>query len=155
MLKLLNYLSILLAGLCILGSCTIFKHRTEENRHTSVKQSREQALDFSYRKKDSLSRIWYFWTDSAFRFHPDSGFMGRSGGLIARESMISTVGENRSAHTVRNDDIVSGSERKIKTTRLVPFGGVIGIGFVLVLVILFIYRRKIGSFWKLIFVKFL
>ncbi|WP_286775274.1 MULTISPECIES: hypothetical protein [Sphingobacterium] len=146
MLRLLNYLSILLAGLCILSSCTIFKHRTEENQHTSVKQNREQALDFSYRKKDSLSRTWYFWTDSAFRFHPDSGFMARSGGLIAKESMITTLGENRSAHTVRNDDIVSGSERKTKMTRLAPLVWVLAIDFVLVLVILFICRRKIRTF---------
>ncbi|WP_286776756.1 hypothetical protein [Sphingobacterium sp. UBA2074] len=147
MLKLLNYLSILLAGLCILGSCTIFKHRTEENQYTSAKHHQEKEVDFSYRKNDSLSRFWYFWTDSAFRFHPDSGFMGRSGGLIVRESMTSTVGENRSAHTVRKDDIVSGSERKSKTTRLMTFGGLIVIGFVLIiLMVLFICRRKIRTF---------
>lgn len=146
MLKLLNYLSSLLAGLCILGSCTIFKHRTEENQYTSAKHHKEKEVDFSYRKNDSLSRLWYFWTDSAFRFHPDSGFMGRSGGLIVRESMTSTVGENRSAHTVRKDDITSGSERKTKMTRLAPLGWVLAIGFVLVLVILFICRRKIRTF---------
>ncbi|WP_333625508.1 hypothetical protein [Sphingobacterium siyangense] len=147
MLKLLNYLLAFISGLCILSSCTIFKHRTEENQHTSVKQSREQALDFNYRKKDSLSRIWYFWTDSAFRFHPDSGFMGRSGGLITSESMISAVQGSQSIRMARRDDLRSSSERKTKATWLVPFGGVIAIGFVLVLVILFIYRRKIGSFW--------
>jgi len=146
MLKLLNYLSSLLAGICILGSCTIFKHRTEENQYTSAKHHKEKEVDFSYRKNDSLSRLWYFWTDSALRFHPDSGFMTRSGGLIVRESMTSTVGENRSAHTVRKDDIVSGSERKTKMTRLAPLGWVLAIGFVLVLVIFFICRRKIRTF---------
>ncbi|WP_153846068.1 hypothetical protein [Sphingobacterium paramultivorum] len=147
MLKLLNYLSILLAGLCILGSCTIFKHRTEENQYTSAKHHKEKEVNFSYRKNDSLSRLWYFWTDSAFRFHPDSGIMGRSGGMIVRESMKSDVQGSQSIHVAYRDDLQSSSERKSKTTRVAPFGVVIVIGFVLILLmVLFICRRKIRTF---------
>lgn len=153
MLKLLNYLLISISGLLILSSCTIFKHRTEENQHTSAEHHKEKEVDFSYRKNDSFSRIWYFWTDSAVRFHPDSGIMVSFGGMIVRESMTSSLQGSGSSHVAHRDDLQSSSERKSRTTRLKPLGGVLAIGIVLILIILFIFNRKIKSFWKSLYTQ--
>jgi len=75
-------------GLLILISCKLYEHKKRDKReeveidwqHTELRQ---RLYTF---RQDTLSRRWYFWTDSAFRFHPDSGLLAQSGILLGQES---------------------------------------------------------------------
>jgi len=96
----------------LLYSCKLYQsERKEALREEQTQSNYKQQLDIWYSgQRDSQSRYWYFWTDSSFRFHPDSGLVGRNGQLamlesnaITSESMeISTNSSN--SHTQRLHD---------------------------------------------------
>ncbi|WP_146190976.1 MULTISPECIES: hypothetical protein [Sphingobacterium] len=79
-------------GLLILISCKLYEHKKRDKReeveidwqHTELRQ---RLYTF---RQDTLSRRWYFWTDSSYRFHPDSGFIGQQGKLVMLESKVTT-----------------------------------------------------------------
>jgi len=74
--------------LSLLVSCKIYlnkKYQKQQETDTH-RQYTEQLRRLYSDHQDTLSRLWYFWTDSAFRFSPDSGLSARSGGLVWHES---------------------------------------------------------------------
>ena len=74
--------------LYLLISCKIYenkKHGKEEEVDKEQQYSEQHQLLYTARQ-DTHSRLWYFGTDSPFRFHPDSGLFARSGGLLLQES---------------------------------------------------------------------
>ncbi|WP_418359741.1 hypothetical protein [Sphingobacterium detergens] len=101
-----------------------------------------QVVDFSYKKQDSLFRTWYVWTDSGFRFHPDSGLIGRAGGLIAQESRKSTTQKNQFAADVAEESSRSDTESKYKHTRSIPMGRFAVPVMMLIIAIWFLYHKK-------------
>lgn len=78
----------LLFGLFALISCKIYENRKHDKREETVRAW--QHLELRQRRytfqQDTLSRLWYFWTDSAFRFHADSGLFAQSGSVLWQET---------------------------------------------------------------------
>lgn len=76
----------------LLYSCKLYQSERKEAQWQEQTQSNyKQQLDIWYSGlSDSQSRYWLFWTDSSFRFHPDSGLFGRNGQLAMLESNVIT-----------------------------------------------------------------
>lgn len=80
-----------------LSSCKLYQSRNKEYQQEEQMQSNyHQQVDVLFRGlKDSQSRYWFFWTDSSFRFHPDSGLVGQSGQLAMLESKVNASAKNQ------------------------------------------------------------
>jgi len=126
----------------VISACHTAKQKRSEEQHTSIKRMSGQVVDFSYKKQDSLFRTWYVWTDSAFRFHPDSGLIGWAGGLIAQESSTSTTQKNQMAADVLAESSQSDTERKYNHTRSTPMGRFAVAVIMLIIAIWFLYHKK-------------
>lgn len=126
----------------VISACHTAKQKRSEEQHTSTKRMSGQVVDFSYKKQDSLFRTWYVWTDSVFRFHPDSGLIGRAGGLIAQESSTSTTQKKQIAADVLTESVQSDTERKYNQTRSIPMGRFAVAAMMLIIAIWFLYHKK-------------
>ncbi|WP_454879789.1 hypothetical protein [Sphingobacterium detergens] len=86
--KCLKYAWMIMAALYVLGSCKLYQQKNKEELQSSgmFVQKKELAQGWYSLQRDSFSRSWYFWTDSSFRFHPDSGLAGGAGALLVKES---------------------------------------------------------------------
>lgn len=78
----------ILVGVFTLASCKIYENKKRDKREEFEMdwqhlQQRQRLYTF---RQDTLSRLWYFWTDSAFRFHADSGLFAQSGTVFVQES---------------------------------------------------------------------
>nr|WP_288808699.1 hypothetical protein [uncultured Sphingobacterium sp.] len=140
--KKLGCLLVSVIGLMVISACHTAKQKRSEEQHTSIKRMNGQVVDFSYKKQDSLFRTWYVWTDSGFRFHPDSGLIGRAGGLIAQESSTSTTQKNQFEADVARESNQSDSERKYNHTRSTPIGRFAIAAMALIIAIWFLYNKK-------------
>ncbi len=78
----------ILIGLLTLTSCKIYENKQRDKQEEAELewQNLEQRQRLYTFRQDTLSRSWYFWTDSTFRFHPDSGLFAQSGRLLGHES---------------------------------------------------------------------
>lgn len=79
---------IIFIGLIPLTSCKIYENKKRDKREefeVNWQNSEQRQRLYTFRQ-DTFSRLWYFWTDSAFRFHPDSGLIAQSGSLLGQES---------------------------------------------------------------------
>lgn len=97
--KFLNDAVILTALLLSLSACRIFQPPGRESRvlkNQLEQQSRQLDLQYVMRR-DSQSGYWLFWSDSTFRFHPDSGLTARSGKLLRHESQVSAHMQNKAS----------------------------------------------------------
>ena len=105
-------LSLLL--LLSLTSCRLFQHRSQEGQEvaSSFNQYRQQRNLLYNTQWDSLSRYWYFWTDSSFRFHPDSGLYGKAGTLLLQESSVNSQGQQRQSVTTAEAVAQTKASRK-------------------------------------------
>lgn len=84
MCKIMNYRLIYIIILMCLSSCKLYqqKDKAELQSSRSGWQWNEFAQRWYILQRDSLSRSWYFWSDSSFRFHPDSGLAAEAGGTV-------------------------------------------------------------------------
>lgn len=97
--KLLNNAAILTALLLSLSACRVFQSPGRESRvlKNQLEQHSKQ-LDLNYvMRRDSQAGYWLFWSDSTFRFHPDSGLTARSGKLLRHESRVSVHMQNKAS----------------------------------------------------------
>lgn len=140
--KKLGCLLVAIIGLIVINACHTAKQKRSEEQHTSIKRMNGQVVDFSYKKQDSLFRTWYVWTDSGFRFHPDSGLIGRAVGLIAQESSTSTTQKNQFQADVAGESSQSHTERKYNHTRSIPMGRFVVAAMMLIIAIWFFYYKK-------------
>lgn len=83
-----NRILFILIWLLTLISCKLYENKKRDKREkTEMEWQHEEQRQRQYSlRKDTLSHLWYFWTDSAFRFHPDSGLFAQSGILLGQES---------------------------------------------------------------------
>lgn len=125
-----------------ISACHTAKQKRSEEQHTSTKRMSGQVVDFSYKKQDSHFRTWYVWTDSAFRFHPDSGLIGRAGGLIAQELSTSTTQKNQITADVLQESSRSDTERKYNHTRSTSMGRFVVAAMMLIIALWFFYYKK-------------
>lgn len=88
MYKIMNYRLIYIIELMCLSSCKLYQQNDKAELQSS--HSEWQWNEFAQRwymlQRDSLFRSWYFWSDSSFRFHPDSGLAAEKGVLWMQES---------------------------------------------------------------------
>ncbi|MCS4163769.1 MULTISPECIES: hypothetical protein [unclassified Sphingobacterium] len=77
-------------------SCKLYRNRgKEDQREERIQSHYKRQVDVVYKElKDSQSRYWHFWTNSSFRFHPDSGLIGQNGQLAMLESKVNTRAKN-------------------------------------------------------------
>lgn len=94
----------LLFGLFALISCKIYENKKrDKQQETEVEWQHLEQHQRQYRfQQDTLSRLWYFWTDSAFRFHADSGLFAQSGSVLVQESGGSSSKEMQDVD-IKND----------------------------------------------------
>lgn len=118
--------SLLLSLLLLLSltSCRLFQHRSQEGQEaaSSFSQYRQQRNLLYSTQWDSLSRYWYFWTDSSFRFHPDSGLYGKAGVLLLQESSLNGLGQQRQSVTTAGTVAQTKSSRKKETDSALGLG---------------------------------
>jgi len=89
-------------GLLLLGSCKLYQQKNREESLSSASEWQRDELVRQWQRsqQDSLSRYWLFWSDSSFRFHPDSGLLGHSGKLLLLESKVTAKAEKKLAAKV-------------------------------------------------------
>ena len=91
------YKHMLLVVVCsCLGSCKLYQSRDKESQWSKSDMLLHQKLvDLQYSlQHDSQSRYWLFWSDSSFRFHPETGLVGQQGQLVMLESKVNTGVKN-------------------------------------------------------------
>jgi len=82
------YCAMLLMVIASTTGCKVHEQRKESLQKIETNVGLTGTMDrmaYSLRQ-DSLSRVWFFTTDTAFRFHPDSGLMGHAGTLLSQEA---------------------------------------------------------------------
>jgi len=126
--------------LLTMTSCKIYENRKRDKQEEAELewQSLEQRQQLYTFRQDTLSRSWYFWTDSTFRFHPDSGLFAQSGRLLGHESTGS-----RSRHlqnlTRKNEQGKQKETERERSSKKQPF--IAKFWFVgVVLALLFVWR---------------
>ncbi|ULT23568.1 hypothetical protein KUH03_31020 [Sphingobacterium sp. E70] len=117
----------LLFGLFALISCKIYGNKKrDKQQEKEVEWQHLEQHQRQYRfQQDTLSRLWYFWTDSAFRFHADSGLFAQSGSVLWQETGGSSRKEMQDVDikTIReNKKITSRNAASIKCYLLPIFG---------------------------------
>lgn len=133
---------IILIGLISLTSCKIYENKKRDKREEFEVnwQNSEQSQRLYNFRQDTLSRSWYFWTDSAFRFHPDSGLFAQSGSLLGQESTGSTS-RHMQDFTRKNEQGKQKETRHEKSRNTVLSAKSLWtVGFVLILFLL--WRRS-------------
>ena len=68
--------------LCLLGACRTTRQKISTAEQHTFQQAQTQLW------WDSTMRYWYFHTDSAFSYHPDSGLHTLSGRLMGWEFRV-------------------------------------------------------------------
>ncbi|MEI2274326.1 hypothetical protein OHD16_19415 [Sphingobacterium sp. ML3W] len=92
-----------------LGSCRLYQSRDKESwlsKSDMAQHHKQIELQYGV-QHDSQSRYWLFWSDSNFRFHPDSGLIGQHGQLVMLESKVNTG--------VKNELSSQSSDRRFQT----------------------------------------
>ncbi|WP_343570333.1 hypothetical protein [Sphingobacterium sp.] len=104
-----------LSALLMQVSCKLYQQRDKEEKHLvkGLWKHNEQANLLYYLRRDSFTRYWYFSSDSSFRFHPDSGLIGKGGELLMQQSTVKTNLKNSTSATV--NDTSWGTAQKSKS----------------------------------------
>ncbi|WP_437917993.1 hypothetical protein [Sphingobacterium sp. LRF_L2] len=71
----------------LLSSCRTYKEKVqqESGSYGLTEESKSHQYFYQWEEKDSLDRYLYFWTDTSFTYHADSGLRANSGYLWIRE----------------------------------------------------------------------
>lgn len=113
----MNYRLIFTIILMCLSSCKLYQQKDKAELQSS--HSEWQWNDFAqqwYRlQRDSLSRSWYFSSDSSFRFHPDSGLAAEAGALWIQESKARVNTQHQSMIAATKGS--AQNEHRIKQTK--------------------------------------
>lgn len=132
--------------LMVLTACRLFQHKSKSELQSSTSEQQKNTFaQWLYtQSRDSLTRSWYFWTDSGLRFHPDSGLSSQGGRLLLKESRASNSVQQQktsmdSELSKENKDRVAQLEN---TAYKLPYRW-IGL-LVLILLALYILRQRWG-----------
>ena len=135
--------------LLTMTSCKLYenKQRHKQEEAELEWQNLEQRQRLYTFRQDTLSRSWYFWTDTVFRFHADSGLTGQRGRLFMQESRTNISLKNAVVKKVNNSALqrtqksISDKRRSIS----LPNFWLIGLIAIIVLVSLK-FRRVVKTF---------
>jgi len=125
--------------LLTMTSCKIYENKQEEAElEWQNLEQRQQLYTF---RQDTISRSWYFWTDSTFRFHPDSGLFAQSGRLLGQVSARS-IRKQMQDLTRKNEQGKQQKTRHEKSRNTVLSAKSLWtVGFVLILFLLWRWSR--------------
>lgn len=117
MYKIMNYRLIFTIMLMCLSSCKLYQQKDKDELQSS--HSEWQWNDFAQQwytlQRDSLSRSWYFSSDSSFRFHPDSGLIAGAGALWIQESKTGTNTQHQ--NMIAATKSLAQNKHRIKQTK--------------------------------------
>lgn len=128
----------------LLISCKLYENRKHDKQEETARawqhlELRQRLYRF---RQDTLSRIWYFWTDSAFRFHADSGLFAQSGTVIVQESK-GRISKQLQELTQKNEQEKQQETRYEKIRNMVlSTKSLWAVGFALVLLLLWRWARS-------------
>jgi hypothetical protein len=110
MCKIINYRLIYTIILMCLSSCKLYQQNDKAELQSSRSdwQWNEFAQQWYTLQRDSLSRSWYFWSDSSFSFHPDSGLAAEAGALWMQESKTRANTQHQKMVTATKSSIQNG-----------------------------------------------
>lgn len=123
----------------LLASCHTYneKFRRGGYHYTSLDSSRDFRYGYQINHTDTFGRRWYFYTDSSFHYHADSGLHARSGWLSLYEngrSGIDALGFTEhaiAAHTEQEDSRHDSGKTQLSIQSLI-----VGVTVVLLFVLL-------------------
>lgn len=132
-----RYGMLYLALSSLLISCKSYHNKertTDEETQIEWQHLRQRQRRYAFRQ-DTSSHLWYFWTDSAFRFHPDSGLFAQAGSLFVQ----GTTGSSRKqmqdltqAHE-QGKQIMTQQESSISKKRSAPYLWLVGLAIFLLI----------------------
>lgn len=127
---------LLVISVTVVFSCSVFqgKKQLEEKSTKIYSQYEQQNLQFHRKQQDSLSSYWYFSTDSAFWFHPDSGIWAKRGKIFANQLNIKRAEENWQLRQA-NSEAASVSDSRVKRENKVLSTDIFAIGGVMLAVL--------------------
>lgn len=124
-----------LSALLMQVSCKLYQQKDREEQHLvkGLWTYNAQANLLYNLRRDSFSRCWYFSSDSSFRFHPDSGLIGKGGELLVQQSGVKTSLKNSTSATVNDTNWKTAQKSKSDHHRTLSIPQLWLIGFVAVL----------------------
>jgi len=127
---------LLVISIVMVISCSVFRGKKQlEEKSTKIHNHYEQQnLQFHQKQQDSLSSYWYFSTDSAFWFHPDSGIWAKRGKIFTHQSNIKRAEENWQLRQA-NSEAASVSDSRVKRENKVVSAEFFAIGGVMLAVL--------------------
>ncbi|MDF2857581.1 MAG: hypothetical protein K0Q87_3432 [Neobacillus sp.] len=113
----MNYRLIFTIILMCLSSCKLYQQKDKDELQSS--RSEWQWNEFAQRwytlQRDSLSRSWYFSSDSSFSFHPDNGLVAEAGALWIQESKARINAQHQ--NMIAASEVSAQNGRSIKQTK--------------------------------------
>ncbi|WP_437918769.1 hypothetical protein [Sphingobacterium sp. LRF_L2] len=130
----------------LLLSCRTYKEKVQQESRSNALTEESKTVQHTYQwmQKDSLNRRWFFWTDTSFTYHPDSGLRAASGHLWMEESVTrssdlqETVAESEKLLKQEED---YESFLSSKTVRIRSWYLYIGIGLLLIVICTMLWRK--------------
>jgi len=134
----------LLIGLFALVSCKLYENRKHDKREETARawqhlELRQRRYTF---RQDTLSRLWYFWTDSAFRFHADSGLSAQSGSVLWQETDGSSSKEMQDVDIKNEQGKQKDNKQERSINKMLSATYFWLVGFALVLLLLWRWGRS-------------
>ncbi|RKF41956.1 hypothetical protein BCY89_00110 [Sphingobacterium siyangense] len=125
----------LLSTLLMQVSCKLYQQQDREEQYLikGLWKHNEQANLLYNLRRDSFSRYWYFSSDSSFRFHPDSGLIGKGGELLMQQSGVKTSLRNSISTTVNDTSLKTAQKSKSDRRSRLSIPQLWLIGFIAVL----------------------
>lgn len=93
--------------IALVSGCGAYRRHSsteEEHSRSFLERDRVAFRLFSF-QQDSSSRHWYFYSDSLFLYHPDSGLQAKSGWLWGQDILL-----QKTLHQHRLDSITLRTE---------------------------------------------
>jgi|SRR5690606_19571848 len=134
-------------GVCLIlllaSSCYTMRKKTNSG------EQHQFAFAHTALASDSAVRYWYFASDSAFAYHPDSGLRTVSGRLLGWESSVSHKLEQ---HTLDSNSSWKQNETEVRRNSgniwLIGYTFLVSVGVIFVIVFLAHYKFYIEKFVK-------
>ncbi|WP_437918083.1 hypothetical protein [Sphingobacterium sp. LRF_L2] len=130
----------------LLFSCRTYKEKVQqESRSTTLtEESKTVQHRYQWLQQDSQNRQWYFWTDSTFTYHPDSGLRATSGFILVTETASGSSSVESNAYLSEDHSTKEETYESLTTSKALHRGSsyfFIGGGILFVLLIVYLYVK--------------
>lgn len=141
--KIVNFLLFALS-MTVVNACKVYQNRSRDEQQSF----RADRLHLQHRQRqqewqrDSVSRYWLFWSDSLFRFHPETGLSGTAGTVLMQESRQSTQMLNKIVDSRQELEAQSTQKSKREKSNWERLTTLWGAGLILLLIFIGWHYRK-------------